>query len=103
MAERPSRGKKYSAGVASWKAEFTPDARRQFERLDRSVQRRIQTYLNENVLAGDPRRFGRALRGDLSGLWRYRVGDFRLIAKLEDAVLTVVIIKTGHRSVIYEN
>ena len=89
--------------MASWKAEFTPEARRQFERLDRSVQRRIQTYLNENVLAGDPRRFGRALRGDLSGLWRYRVGDFRLRAKLEDAILTVVIIKTGHRSVIYEN
>ena len=89
--------------MASWKADFTPEARRQFERLDRSVQRRIQTYLNENVLAGDPRRFGRALRGDLSGLWRYRVGDFRLIAKLEDAILTVVIIKTGHRSAIYEN
>ena len=89
--------------MASWKAEFTPEARRQFERLDRSVQRRIQTYLNENVLAGDPRRFGRALRGDMSGLWRYRVGDFRLIAKLEDAILTVVIIKTGHRGVIYEN
>jgi mRNA interferase RelE/StbE len=89
--------------VASWKAEFTPAARRQFERLDRSVQRRIQNYLNDNVLAGDPRRFGRALRGDLSGLWRYRVGDFRLIAKLEDAILTAVIIKTGHRSVIYED
>ena len=89
--------------MASWKAEFTPEARRQFERLDRSVQRRIQSYLNENVLAGDPRRFGRALRGDLSGLWRYRVGDFRLIAKLEDAILTVVIIKAGHRSVIYDN
>ena len=88
--------------MASWKAEFTTEARRQFERLDRSVQRRIQTYLNDNVLAGDPRRFGRALRGDLSGLWRYRVGDFRLIAKLEDAIVTVVIIKTGHRSVIYE-
>ena len=88
--------------MTSWKAEFTPEARRQFERLDRSIQRRIQTYLNENVLAGDPRRFGRALRGDLSGLWRYRVGDFRLIAKLEDAIVTVVIIKTGHRSVIYE-
>ena len=73
------------------------------ERLARSVQRRIQTYLNENVLAGDPRRFGRALRGDLSGLWRYRVGDFRLIAKLEDAILTVVVIKAGHRSVIYDN
>ena len=53
--------------VASWKAEFTPEARRQFERLDRSVQRRIQIYLNENVLAGDPRRFGRALRGDCRG------------------------------------
>ena len=103
MARKLSRGKKYSAAVASWKAEFTPEARRQFERLDRSVQRRIQTYLNENVLAGDPRGFGRALRGDLSGLWRYRVGDFRLIAKLEDAILTVVIIKAGHHSVIYED
>ncbi len=103
MAGKLSRGKKFSAAVASWKAEFTSEARRQFERLDRSVQRRIQTYLNENVLAGDPRSFGRALRGDLSGLWRYRVGDFRLIAKLEDAILTVVIVKTGHRSVIYED
>ena len=103
MARKLYRGKKYSVAVASWKAEFTPEARRQFERLDRSVQRRIQTYLNEKVLAGDPRHFGRALRGDLSGLWRYRVGDFRLIAKLEDAILTVVIIKTGHRSAIYED
>ena len=62
--------------MASWKAEFTAEA---------------------------PRHFGRALRGDLSGLSRYRVGDFRLIAKLEDAILTVVIIKTGHRSAIYED
>ena len=45
----------------------------------------------------------RPLRGDLSGLWRYGVGDFSLIAKLEDAILTVVIIKAGHRSVIYED
>ena len=102
MARKPSRGKKYSAAVASWKAEFTTEARRQFERLDRPVQRRIQAYLNEKVLAGDPRHFGRAIRGDLSGLWRYRIGDFRLIAKLEDAIVTVIIIKTGHRSVIYE-
>lgn len=88
--------------MASWKAEFTP---KRVGSLSGSTDRfsRIQIYLNENVLAGDPRRFGRALRGDLSGLWRYRVGGFRLIAKLEDAILTVVIIKTGHRSVIYED
>ncbi len=101
MARKLFRGKKSNGAVAFWKAEFTPEARRQFERLDRTVQRRIQTYLNKQVLADDPRRFGRALRGDLSGLWRYRVGDYRLIAKLEDAIVTVVIIKTGHRSAIY--
>lgn len=55
VARKLSRGKKYSAAVASWKAEFTPEARRQFERPERPVQRRIQTYLNENVLARDIR------------------------------------------------
>ncbi len=44
-----------------------------------------------------------SFEADLSKLWRCRVGDFRLIAKLEDAILSVVIIKTGHRSMIYED
>ncbi|MCE9640665.1 MAG: addiction module antitoxin [Betaproteobacteria bacterium] len=65
------------------------------------MARRLPPGWRDNVLAGDPRRFGRALRGELSGIWRYRVGDFRLIAKLKDAIVTVIIIKTGRRSVIH--
>jgi mRNA interferase RelE/StbE len=50
----------------------------------------------------DPRTFGKPLRGELNGLWRYRVQDYRLISELKDDQFIVILVKTGHRSSVYD-
>lgn len=59
----------------------------------------IETRIATNE---DPRRFGKALKGNLRGLWRYRVGNFRIICRIEDEVLSVLVITIGHRRDIYD-
>ncbi len=87
-----------------WKVEFDSAALDDLKRLDRPVQVRITRYLRERIATGDnPRRLGKALHGDKSGLWRYRAGDYRLLCRIEDKVLTVLVIAIGHHSDIYKN
>ncbi len=87
----------------AWKIEFTPEARRNLDRLDTQVARRIAWFLAERIAAlEDPRGLGEALHGpDLSKYWKYRVGDYRVIAKIEDARVTIVIIRIGDRREVY--
>lgn len=89
--------------MTRWRYAFTDRAEREFDKLPRGVQRRILTFLTERVLrAPEPTRHGKALTGDHRGVWRYRVGDYRLLARLERDVLVVRIVRVGHRSAIYE-
>ena len=86
----------------AWTVEFQKSAANQLRALDSAVQRRIVRYLRERVLAADnPRKFGKALTGDKGGLWRYRVGNYRIICKLEDDRLVVLVLEVGHRRGIY--
>ena len=69
----------------SWRVEFDPDAARDLRKLGHDARSIILRYLRERIATTDnPRRFGRALTGDLKGLWRYRVGDYRIVAAIED-------------------
>ena len=87
-----------------WKVEFDSAALKDLKRLDQTVQRRIVHYLRERIaIEENPRRLGKALHGDKSGLWRYRVGDYRLLCRIEDNILTVLVIAVGHRSGVYKN
>lgn len=87
----------------SWKVEWDDRAVRELRRIDRQQQRNIITYLRERIATDeDPRRFGRGLTGDKVGLWRYRVGDYRLICKIEDEAIIVLVLRVGHRSSIYD-
>ena len=87
----------------TWQVEWEDRARRELRRLDGSVQQQILRYLRERIATdAPPRRFGRALTGDRIGLWRYRVGDYRLICKIEDDHLLVLILAVGHRREVYE-
>ena len=70
--------------------------------LPRDVQARILEFL-QTRLPRDPRRIGDALQGKLKGLWRYRVGDHRIICQIEDERITVVVIRVGHRREIYRD
>lgn len=86
-----------------WSVEFTADAARDLRRLDPQIARDILTYLRKRITTNDsPRRFGKALRGERQGLWRYRVGDFRLICLIEDEKLVVLVLRAAHRKEVYE-
>ncbi len=86
----------------AWTVEFHPAARDELAALDRPVQRRIQRFIDERLLkAQDPRRFGQALTGARAGHWKYRVGDWRMIARVRDARLIIYIVRVGHRREVY--
>ena len=87
----------------TWQVEWDDRARRELRRLDGSTQRQILRYLQERIVTdASPRRFGRALTGSRIGLWRYRVGDYRLICKIENDRLVVLVLAVGHRREVYE-
>jgi mRNA interferase RelE/StbE len=87
----------------AWTIEFDEQAERDLARLDHSIQREIKRYLLSRIApAMNPRDFGHGLTCELAGLWRYRVRDYRIVCRMEDAKLVVLVIAVGHRSTIYE-
>ena len=87
-----------------WTVEFDDRARRELRKLDTKIQKLIFRYLRERVAASeDPRRFGKPLRRNLAGLWRYRVDDYRLICRLRDDRVVVLVLQVGHRRDVYED
>ena len=86
-----------------WSIKFDPRAQKEFKKLDKNAQRRIIAYLKEKIsCAEDPRRFGAALTGNKAGLWRYRLGEYRIICQIEDDQFIVLVLKVGHRKSIYQ-
>ena len=90
--------------MATWKVEVAAEAKRELEKLDPQVTRRIERFLYERVASLDnPRSIGQALKGEKFGeLWRYRVGDWRIICQIQDAKLIVLALRFGHRRDVYE-
>lgn len=87
----------------AWKVEYTTSARNQLRKLDKPTARRILDFMDERIAAeANPRSSGRALKGNLGGLWRYRVGDYRVLCEIQDAKLTVLALAIGHRREIYD-
>ena len=86
-----------------WKVEFDPRALDELERLDRQAQRDVVRYLRERIATmEDPRRFGKPLRRDMAGLWRYRVADYRIVCEIREAEVVVFVVRVAHRSRVYE-
>jgi len=86
----------------AWRIELTASAEKSLSKLDRTAAKRITTFLRERVAsADDPRSSGKALAGQLAGLWRYRVGDYRVICQIEDGKLLILVVTIGHRGDIY--
>jgi mRNA interferase RelE/StbE len=91
------------ASVQAWRVEFDRDAARDLRKLGGEAQRLILRFLRERIATTeDPRRFGRALTREFKGLWRYRVGDYRIVASIEDECLIVLVVTVGHRREVYE-
>jgi mRNA interferase RelE/StbE len=88
--------------MARWRVEFDRAAARDLRKLGAQAERLILRYLRERIAgSSDPRRFGHALTGDLKGLWRYRVGDYRIVASIEDDRFVVLVVTVGHRREVY--
>lgn len=87
----------------AWLIEWLDEAKKDFARLGHTDQRRIARYLRERIAEGNPKAQGKPLSGRLSGLWRYRVGDFRIVCRIKDSEITVLVVAVGHRSVIYDD
>jgi mRNA interferase RelE/StbE len=86
----------------SWAYRFNESAKQELKKLDRQIQKEIVAYLEARIATReDPRRFGKPLRADLAGLWRYRVRDYRLVCQIQDEVLLVLVVAVGHRKNVY--
>ena len=85
----------------AWSIEFDEGVEKQLARLSPANQRRITDYLETRIATADPRALGQALQGRLAGLWRYRVGDYRIVARLEHDRLVVLVVDVGPRSDVY--
>ena len=73
-----------------------------FRKLDRQTQRILKSWIEKNLVkARDPRAHGKALTADRREQWRYRVGDYRILADIQDTQLVLILISVGHRSKIY--
>lgn len=84
------------------KVVFSPKAKKAFLKLDKTIQRQIQKFIMKLEDMSDPRATGKLLIGNFLGFWRYRVGDYRLLCKIVDKELVIVIIEIGHRRDVYK-
>ncbi|TMJ80753.1 MAG: type II toxin-antitoxin system RelE/ParE family toxin [Alphaproteobacteria bacterium] len=85
-----------------WRVEFHRAAVSDLRKLGPDGERRVLRYLRERIASSnDPRRFGHALTADRKGLWRYRVGDYRIVASIEDDRFVVLVVTVGHRRQAY--
>lgn len=84
----------------TWQIEFTPAAAKQLEKIGPANGRRISGFLREKI-ANDPHCHGKALKGALREFWQYRVGNFRMLARIEEQKLLVLVVRVGHRKDVY--
>ncbi|MBU2728474.1 type II toxin-antitoxin system RelE family toxin [Acidithiobacillus caldus] len=86
-----------------WQIEIGDKAKKDLAALDRAVAKRITAFLRERVAQlDDPRSIGEALKGSkLGAFWKYRVGDYRIIASIEDGALCILVVRIGNRREVY--
>ena len=86
-----------------WAIEFDTAAQRELDKLDPTISRRILKFLLERVAKlKDPCQIGERLQGKLHHLWKYRVGDYRILCSFEQEILVVLVLEIGHRREIYK-
>lgn len=84
--------------------DYAPAAIKSLRKMDASIARMIVGWVRKNLVGcTDPRVHGKALAANHAGQWRYRVGDYRLIAEIHDATVTILVLNIGHRREIYES
>ncbi|MGD9478167.1 type II toxin-antitoxin system RelE family toxin [Shinella sp. G-2] len=87
----------------AWKIEFHSGAEKELAKVGSVATKRILQFLHDRVAPLDnPRAIGQALKGsELGEFWKYRVGDYRVIARIEDSVVTIFVVRIGDRKSVY--
>ena len=87
----------------AWKIELDPLAEKELNKLDKQIAKRILSFLfNRLALSENPRCVGAALKGsELGEFWKYRVGDYRVIAEILDHEVKILVVKIGNRKQVY--
>ena len=86
-----------------WQIELSEQAQRDLKKLDKPIREKVSKFLDRLPLYDNPRAIGKPLKGNLTGRWRYRVGDYRIFCRIYDDILTIEAIKIGHRSKVYDD
>ena len=85
-----------------YSVELTDKARKLLDKMDSQVSRRIRKWINDNLEGCEnPRLYGKALTGNFAGNWRYKTGDYRIIADIQDDKIIILVTDVGHRREIY--
>ena len=86
-----------------WTIEVLPAAAKELRKLDRAAAARIIQTLEQRIATlDDPRSIGSALVGEHVGYWRWRIGDYRVIARIEDERITILVVRVAHRREVYQ-
>jgi mRNA interferase RelE/StbE len=89
--------------MPEYRVEFEKRAQKALLKMARTQANIILAWINKNLVGTtDPRQSGKALSADYRGKWRYRVGDYRLIANISDETVTILVLEIGHREKIYQ-
>lgn len=86
----------------TWTIKFNKKSEKELSKLDKQAQVTIINFLLKLEKKSNPRDTGRALKGELGLFWRYRVGDYKIICKIEDEMITVLVLAIGHRKEVYK-
>ena len=87
-----------------YKVEYLPQVFKTLEKMDKFTKRIIIEWIEKHLVdCENPRIYGKPLSANRVGQWRYRVGDYRIIAKIEDDKLIILVIAIGHRREIYNS
>lgn len=87
----------------TYQVKILESVEKELKKMDKQTVRIIKNWIVKNLVdTEDPRAKGKALTGNLKGIWRYRIGDYRLFAKIEDDILTIFLFDIGHRRDVYK-
>jgi len=87
----------------TWTVKLTKKSVKALKALDNSAKNSIEKFIDKLIESNNPRHTGKALQGNFKGLWRYRVGNYRLICQIKDYELIVLFVEIGHRKDIYKH
>lgn len=87
----------------AWTIEYDRRVLKDLKKLDRKIQTQVLDFFDKRIApSSDPRSLGKPLKSTFSGLWRYRIGDFRAVCRIEDKQLVVLVLRIAHRSKVYQ-